>query len=167
MQTKDAYLEVLRLTNLSLLLWSTAIELLTILMIRGCTSIVHPLIIKIFNNSETVDRRKNLWKQKLLISLFYVLLTNLFYYDQQFLSWQKSWWSEDVHTQIIKIVNNSETVSRRKKLMKTKVAYLVALRRTYSSFSHFLRSGSFLAPNRCHSSESWHVSEHVTAPKAV
>ena len=30
--------------------------LLMILMIRGCANDVHPLIIKIVNNSETVDR---------------------------------------------------------------------------------------------------------------
>ena len=40
---------------------STVFELSTILMIRGWTSLVHPQIIKIVNNSETVGRRKNLW----------------------------------------------------------------------------------------------------------
>ena len=37
---------------------STVFELLTILMIRGCASLVHPQIIKIVNNSETVDPSK-------------------------------------------------------------------------------------------------------------
>ena len=36
----------------------TVSELLTILMIWGCTKDVHPLIIKVVNNSETVDRSK-------------------------------------------------------------------------------------------------------------
>ena len=36
---------------------------------------LHPQIINIVNNSETVGRRKNLWKQKLLISTFYVYLS--------------------------------------------------------------------------------------------
>ena len=53
------------------------LELLTILMIRGCTSLVHPQIIKIVNSSETVSRRKNLWKQKLLILMFYISLYTL------------------------------------------------------------------------------------------
>ena len=56
----------------------TVPELLTILMIRRCKSWVHPLIIKIANNSETVSRRKNLWKQKLLISTFYHLIASSF-----------------------------------------------------------------------------------------
>ena len=37
---------------------STVLGLLTILIIRGCTSLAHPQIIKIVNNSETVDRSK-------------------------------------------------------------------------------------------------------------
>ena len=60
MKTKIAYLDDLRLIFSSFLLRSTVSELLTILMIRGCTSLVHPQIIKIVNNSETVGRRKNL-----------------------------------------------------------------------------------------------------------
>ena len=42
------------------ILRSTIIESSTILMIRGCTSLAHPQIIKIINNFETVGRRKNL-----------------------------------------------------------------------------------------------------------
>ena len=56
MNTKVAYLDVLSISNLSFLLRSTVSELSTILMIRGCTSSVHPQIIKIVNNLETVDR---------------------------------------------------------------------------------------------------------------
>ena len=60
MKTKNAYLDVLRLTHTSFLIRSTVSELTMILMIRGCISLVHPLILKIFDNSETVVRRKNL-----------------------------------------------------------------------------------------------------------
>ena len=67
---------------------STVLELLMILMIRGCTSLAHPQIIKIINNFETVGRRKNLYKQKILISTFYVLLTYYFYATINVLSYQ-------------------------------------------------------------------------------
>ena len=60
MKTKVAYLNVLRLTYASVFTKFTVSELSSILMIRGCTSLVHPQIIKIVNNSETVGRRKNL-----------------------------------------------------------------------------------------------------------
>ena len=57
MKTKVAYLNVLRLTHTTFLLRLKVSELSTILMIRGCTSLVHPQIIKIVNNSETVGRK--------------------------------------------------------------------------------------------------------------
>ena len=60
MKTKVAYLDVLPLAFQAFLLRSTVSELSTILMIRGCTSLVHPQFIKIVNNSGTVGRRENL-----------------------------------------------------------------------------------------------------------
>ena len=57
MKTKVAYLNVLRLTHSLFLLRSIVSELSTIL-IRRCTSLAHPQIIKIVNNSENVDYNK-------------------------------------------------------------------------------------------------------------
>ena len=86
-KTKVAYLEVLRLTYSSVLLPSTDSELSTILMIGGCTSLVHPQIIKIVNNSETVGRRKNLYKTKVAyLDVLRLIQSSSFGYDQWFLS---------------------------------------------------------------------------------
>ena len=59
MKTKVAYIDVLRLTYSSFLQRAPVFELLTMLMIRECTSLVHPQIIKSVNNSEIIGRRKN------------------------------------------------------------------------------------------------------------
>ena len=126
MKTKVAYLDVLRLTPLPFLLRSTICELSTILMIWGCTSLVHPQIIKIINNSETVGRRKHLWKQKLLISTFYVCFIHFllrFTVSELLSILTTRECTSFVHPQIIKIVDNSETVDRSKKMSKLDVKH--------------------------------------------
>ena len=102
-----------------LLRWKVS-ELSTILMIRGCTLLVHPQIIKIVNNSEAVVRRKTNEYKSCLSWCFTSNLLILF-----LLRWKVSELSTVlmirgctslVHVQIIKIVDNSETVGRRKNL---------------------------------------------------
>ena len=58
MKTKVDNLKILRLTYSSFLLRLKVSELSMILMIKGCTSLVHPQIIKIVDNSETVAGEK-------------------------------------------------------------------------------------------------------------
>ena len=56
-------------SNLLIFLKRTTVsELTTILMIRGCTSLVDPQIIKIVNISETVGKRKKIKKNKSCLS---------------------------------------------------------------------------------------------------
>ena len=148
------------------LLRSTVFKLLTILMIRGCTSIVHPLIIKIFNNSETVDRRKNLWKQKLLISTFYVWLTYFFTTIIGF------WVNNNLDDQTMYILRSWRSLITQKRLVgektyENKSCLSWRITSNLLIFSHCPNSESLLAPNRCHSSECWHVSEHVIGTKTV
>ena len=113
---------------------STVFELSTILMIRGCTSLAHPQIIKIINNLETVGRRKNLSKQKFLSRCFtsysviiFMLRSTIFELSTILMI---RGCTSLAHPQII---NNFETVGRRK-LIKTKNAYFGVSRLSHLSF---------------------------------
>ena len=134
MKTKVAYLETLRLNYSSFLLRCKVSQFSTILLIKGCTSLLHPQIIKIVNNSEMVGRKKTYENKSCLsrnltsdLIIFFATINNFQFIPILMIRGCTSL----VHPQIIKIVNNSETVGR-KKLMKTKVAYLDVLRLTRS-----------------------------------
>ena len=96
-------------------------------MIRGSTFLVHPQIIKIVNNSETVGRRKIHENKCCLSRRFTAYLLTSFCFGHRFQRYLRSWWSECtslVHPQIIKIVNNSDKVGRRKKVWNQKLLIL-------------------------------------------